>query len=383
MSLRLTQTLEHERHKTNIYTGDSRPTTGMIGQRCMGYVPDANGNLVRLVPEMKGDDYLGPGTYSPEKPITFRKDIKISPNSKRTEWGTKQFKTGPGDYVFQEKDTRITHKLPKKPKKEKVTPFLSCNLQHESWTPKSPHISKNRFPQVHFDDKRLTSSFASRQKRELFHVPPPEDKKEPYYPPLHPKEFEGTAVFLTNVPRFPELVSTTPAPNQYKMPEVIGTAPVASLNPIFTEREPDPPPEPTPGPGFYDTSEHPEPKPANPVFADKSRVKHALDVLTDYPSPDTYSIEKVDLDERLPISIQRKHNRPETSWTRTPLEGNPNPGNYNISNQARIKGGKITKSGRKIYNNKRDGSKLAFTTQHDGFIKRTYNSHYYHVNYMK
>ena len=47
---------------------DRRPTSGMVGQRCLGFVEDSNGNFIRIVPEMKTEDDIGPGSYNPEKP---------------------------------------------------------------------------------------------------------------------------------------------------------------------------------------------------------------------------------------------------------------------------------------------------------------------------
>mgnify|MGYP001106879964 CR=1 FL=1 len=74
----------YERNLSN--TNDSRPTTGMVGQRCLGFIPDSNGNLIRIIPEIKGEECLGPGSYNPEKPNTFKKSVKISSNSKRTDF---------------------------------------------------------------------------------------------------------------------------------------------------------------------------------------------------------------------------------------------------------------------------------------------------------
>ena len=76
-SEKLSKVIDHyERHLAN--PNDTRPTTGMVGQRCLGFIPDSNGNLVRIVPEIKGEECLGPGSYNPEKPSTFKKSIKIS-----------------------------------------------------------------------------------------------------------------------------------------------------------------------------------------------------------------------------------------------------------------------------------------------------------------
>ena len=35
---------------------DNRPTTGMIGQHCLGFVQDSNGKLIRIIPEIKGEE---------------------------------------------------------------------------------------------------------------------------------------------------------------------------------------------------------------------------------------------------------------------------------------------------------------------------------------
>lgn len=364
-------------------SADSRPATGMVGQKCLGYVTDEYGTLIRIAPSEKDPDAIGPGTYNPEKPSTFRKNIKISSNNDRSTWSRLGTKPGPASYHIQENSTKIPHRLDSRAKDREVEPFLSGNLAHTSWISKrtSP-IPKRRFPQVKFRKGHQSPAFASKQSRELFKMPN-DEQPEPQPVPYKEPEVSDVSysIFKREIPRFAESSTPTPSPCHYSLPNDLFSGPAYSLEPIMADflrhehwRKKD---DVVPGPGYYNTEEKKPKKPENPVFA--SKIPREVKREEWVPPPGSYEVD-IETDDKIAMSIKKRITRKDTDWTRTTVTDAPDPGNYEVKNRGKVKGGVMNTSGNRNYWPKTEDHKLAFSTPHSSLIKRTYNSKYYHVN---
>ena len=403
---------------------DRRPTSGMVGQRCLGFVEDSNGNFIRIVPEMKTEDDIGPGSYNPEKPRLSNKTVRISPNTKRMDYiMDNKLRIGPQSYVHNEKSTRYKHEMRAYDRNVKVEPFHSGNLGHESWLKdleNPPHIPKSRFPGKKFHEKRNSACFMNKTKREIF--PATIDERGTKYKPYVKPEITDVAdsVFKNQFRRtFDDPSTPVPAPNAYTLPETLGSGPKFDFSPAWKEpnlasdgKPFDPEPE-SPGPATYDLfSENmimkknirKEPNPnsyyrvpkngkskkkdkrqrmvQSPAFA--SRVPRIQNLkVYDSPSPCSYNISDKH-DDRIQIQIPNRRDRPQTSWARASLDDTPSPCQYDpkyylpkmTDRGVLIKGN----SERESFVPKQMDHRYAFHTPHSSLLKRTYNARVYYAN---
>lgn len=369
---------------------DNRPTTGMVGQHCLGFVQDSKGKLIRIIPEIKGEEYIGPGSYNPEKPKNNRKAAKISSNSKRTNFIKKDTtKLGPQSYNCNlPKSTKYQHQLRNNDRSPHIEPFKSGNQEHKAWVGNSPkNLPRRRFPATHFRENTPSSFFASKQKRELFPVPP--DETEPKFVPYQRPTTEGcsSAVFKNQIPRtFDDPTTMSPAPCTYTLPETIGREPKThDMSPSWVDINSKKDKEffsskiNTPGPGYYDTEEKKKKRPMNPVFANKIPRYRAFEYDDSKPTPCTYEVTKQN-DKKIPITLTTTGKTHELSWNRTTYDEIPGPGSYSPTSSNHKKAVQIKGHSNVSYLTPQEDHSYAFRTAHSSLIKRTYNSRYYHVN---
>jgi hypothetical protein len=374
----------------------------MVGdRRCRGYYRDASGQLVRVVSAEKDESFVGPGCYDPQYASISRRGIRISPNSKRAGVVPGRQSPGPASYHSEhEPRKKIDHVFERQPREAPSrAAFASGNLEHESWltAPSSP-VPRRRFPRVRFRGDGASPQFASREARELFRVAPPTVTTDAYAPSdrvlrhdlrqrqaaeaaEHNKAsysiFKRSPAFL---PRFEDADTGTPAPDQYQQIKPLVAGPAHRLSPSF-EADPDDSfrPKPVPGPGYYQPKrQRTRKQPTSPVFATK--IERLPEQPSDAPPVGTYDV-PVAVDVRIPIAIKAgaRDERPDTDWTHSGIADAPRSTQYDVRTDKRVKGGLMTASPREIWP-KHEDHKLAFATPHSSLIKRTYNSHYYHVN---
>lgn len=408
---KLSKVIDHyERHLSN--PNDTRPTTGMVGQRCLGFIPDSNGNLIRIVPEIKGEECVGPGSYNPEKPSTFKKSVKISSNSKRTNFiQSKNYKVGPQSYNNTYLGSKkYPHEMRTHDIKKQVEPFKAGNLEHKPWIEKSSSpMPRNRFPATKFKENPPSHFFASKQKREIFTCEP--DNTELKYIPYDfpaPKD-SPYFDFKNQVPRYSEDQNQNPSPCTYTLPDTFGQqSPAFDLSPSWIDinaKQKDKKNKSkemtndtttskneqisdeeffssklnTPGPGYYDTSEKKKSLPKSPAFA--NRIPRTKDFeYDDNPSSCTYNIDINNKNDKIPMIFKKNPKRPLTSWDRNSVDDPPGPGKYDPYGHNSNHSVKIKENKKASYVQSQDDHYYAFSTPHSSLIKRTFNTRYYHVN---
>ena len=258
-----------------------RPESPMVGQDVVGYYELEDGSLKAVKKFRKDATYIAPGTYSPELSDTSRShSMKETYRNIRFDDG--KGTPGPGSYSPVDSKTKLKASIRPKTRNQEVEPPLSGEIYHTAWS----------------TDKRPSSDFKSRTKREIF------------------VDTQGT-----------------PAPNSYTQKEY--KRPVSSVS-GFGQRSMrfhDHPNE-NPGPGKYE-AKHVD------WVADK-KTKHGTirsktrGINDDFntPGPGSYNI-ATNLGPR---------NRPTSSFTRAKRkglydeQGNPGPGAYDIDRSFEVRG---------------------------------------------
>ena len=360
---------------------DPRPITGNVGQNCLGYLTLPSGKVVRIVRPVESGEQLGPGSYSPEKPDTFTKSVKISPNSKRFEWAKSQYTVGPADHYQKQTKTRLPQKIGLKQPSKPPEAWKSFNQGHTSWSvPSSKELPKRRFPMFKFDKAKANNSrpFASRQERNLFNIGDVNDLMYDTFPkPVKPNEefAKQSPVFKSDIPRYSDPINPTPAPCTYNLPDTFGNGRKTGLEEMWTIHDGDPPFS-TPGPGAYNP-ELPRRKVVDVTIGKRINRK----VEDDIPGPGAYD-QDIEVSYKIPVTFKAKDRRKSQEWCTTPsmMSDSPGAGAYNVERKWEPKGGLIFGGKRVCLIDEREAKKndhkLAFSTMHEGLLMRTSNSKY-------
>lgn len=394
------------------FSNDFRPVSGMVGQKCLCFYTDMYGKTIRVIPEEHGEEFVGPGSYSPNDPSKTSKSLKISSNSKRTEIINHSFPVGPTDHYQPLKMSKFPHKIsgtPVSALKNSLfsgNQFLSGNMEHSTWsTPYNCNLPKRRFPQVHFKDNNNTPSFASNEARVLFPTSSDAISKDSESNVRKDTTINVSVhespVFQDSVNRFPDVSSATPSPCHYN-PSSLSQGRKTGLEPSWTIVDIDPP-EITPGPGAYETDT------LSPVMAKmknrqslnppRSRViprnllpkrNHPIYKSSqESPSPCSYDVHFEDT--KIPILIRAKDKFKSNDWSATPelLTNTPKVGAYDLSANdissccinGRVKGGVMSIVGHRPpfegRNSKENNHQFEFSTQHSSLLKKSYNARLY------
>jgi hypothetical protein len=105
----------------------------MIGQKNLAYLTDPWGKTIRFVRGDAGPDDVGPATYTPIKPDTFTKNLRISPNSRRFEFMRPSYPVGPVDHPTIPPASVPSHSICGRPSASPAIPFVSGGLAHPEW----------------------------------------------------------------------------------------------------------------------------------------------------------------------------------------------------------------------------------------------------------
>ncbi|EAY22909.1 hypothetical protein TVAG_076560 [Trichomonas vaginalis G3] len=361
---------------------DKRPTTGHVGQKCIGFISDKNGNLIRLLPKEKDENMIGPGTYDPYKYESRTKRRTISRNSKRSSLILTDYMVGPADHFVFETGINVGHKIAEKHEPVIEAP-KSGELAHESWTPKQARIPKNRFPQTKFS-RPQSAIFASKTKREIFEqtqTTPDPGKYEANKVPKKRNVNDQTPIFKNRNERFTDSTSFTPAPGTYPLPEVFGNGPRFSLNPLSEFKPKDNQIEITPSPGQYEVEPVPQPQrpsmfriPYRSVLGEN--IKRRKPEKERSPGICKYNLVDPPLNDTRPVSIQSKREIYENSWI--PENITPGPATYDLKHTYT----RITPTIQSVPHKKElepdryEDSNLAFSTLHGDFILKSKNKRY-------
>lgn len=380
--VRFAHTLKKIMREGTVDLNDTRPTTGHVGQKCMGFIQDKNGNLIRLLPPEKDENMIGPGTYDPYK---YEKRIKrrtISRNSKRSSLILTDYVVGPADHFVFETGVNVGHKIAERHEPTIEAP-KSGELAHESWLPKAAPLPKNRFPQTKFH-RPQSASFASKTKREIFeqtHITPDPGKYDTSKAPKKLHVNDQTPVLKNRTERFTESTSFTPAPGTYPLPEAFGDGPKFSLNPLHDYTPPENHGEVTPSPGQYAVEPVPQPHapsmfriPYRSVLGEN--IKRRKPEKERSPGICKYNLVDPPLNETRPVSIQSKREEYNSSWISDTIS--PGPATYTLNHiDTRITPTiQSVPHKKKLTPDRYADSNLAFSTLHGDFIIKSKNKRY-------
>lgn len=362
----------------NFQAVDIRPVSGNVGQKGIGYIVDKSGRMFKIVKQERTDDFVGPGTYDPYK--YDRKNIrgKISNYSKRFDFTKCETSKGPADYCYRPSPSRRQHLITGRRTNNDV-PFLSGNMCHEPWVKNKSkkHIPRNRFPMKNFEKTSESSCFASKVKRDVFsnmisETPDPGSYQiETKFVRDHVRE--SNSIFGGRGELFADR-SDTPGPGHYHQP-LKPSGPMFGMERLMesevTEKDI------TPGPGHYDLETKPKKYMGkHPIFANSLPREKPLP-----PSVDYYSSLDNELQNTIPRQIMSKDPK-RGNWFGEIRSSTPGPASYNIKRDLLSgRGSLIDKNGGNLRygfltTDKRIDSHLAYTTLHDGFIKKSYNARY-------
>jgi hypothetical protein len=360
---------------------DNRPVSGMVGQKTIAFLIDPWGKKIRFVRREAGPDDVGPANYDPEKPDTFTKDLKISPNSRRFEFMRPPYPVGPGDHPTVPPAFSPTHRIQERPAETPVKGFVSGDLCHPEWGPQRIALApiRRRFPSVNFAKEKCSSQFNSKVERNLFE---PSGIDQFYDLPTT----VGTgrpisSIFATEIPRFMEVASSTPGPDRYQIDSHIGSGRKTSLCDLWGPVDRDPPVN-TPGPGYYSPTVKQRGKSVPPrsryipVELREKREPPKRPVV-EWPAPGQY--DAMVIESRMKPRIRDKASPAVATLGETPAQIQPIPGpGYDTRPEWKGRGGVISGLGHRDPVAERlvktSDHALAFRTLHSSLIQRSCNS---------
>lgn len=367
-----------KRKATSALNPDPRPPSAMVGQyNCEGYIPDNQGNLVRVIAEVTDDDWVGPGSYDPTMPTALTKNVKISNNSRRTDLCNYSVKPGPCDYIKKPKDTKMHHRLHYLSPPPTPPAPLGGSLEHPDWVKYPPtSFPHARYPETQFNGDIHTPQFMSGTHRELFPIrfitPSPTSHAPQPQPPIYTEEDENT-VFKSKAERFEIKGPFTPASTTYTLPDDFGKSQTKLIKKPITIKKAPPPEYPEPTQYAPESIINP-PNLKVKDYAFRTKTERFADPKFVTPSPVDYETEK-DPPARNNW-IHPKLPRPGSEWDDIPTKYTPPAGQYETPVKWCQKDGYISTIGHNPYDIPEERP-LAFRTQHSTLIRKSFNARYF------
>lgn len=178
-----------------------RPYSPNVGQDVLGYEIDYDGTAVPVKKKYHGEEWVGPGSYSP--PETQKKGRTISKKPHSDPIRKRDSTPGPGEYDPQSTNSRSPIACSIRPKipLPDPEPQLHGEIKHELW------VSSQRTG---------TSNFKSKSKRQIFednqHTPSPVS----YHKQRNHKPTQSLSAFGQRSSRFVVKTNDTPGPGAYE-----------------------------------------------------------------------------------------------------------------------------------------------------------------------
>lgn len=338
-----------------------------------GFIETDDGQVIRLVEEVKDESYLGPGAYNPYPDKPSGRQTSISRNCIRSPIVTDPFERGPASYPNKPPETKLKHTLhvlddyPIGP-----TP-LSGELAHEEWGKKrAPNLPKQRFPLVVYNPQDGTPNFESKTGREIwiqeteFHAPSP----VMHTPDLRfsTQSAEKSGVFLSGTERFKVIDPVSPPSTTYTMPEVFGISNTKKIVQPANKIDRT----------LFDDYHVPDPGVYGPEVVQYVKTKNnSMSIVPRFPdielTPGPCDYKPRQGRSRPATSIQenRKH---RDEWVKK--TNGPNLISYSGVENNIKHGSYIARAGRKGLATKLEDHPYEFRTMHSSFIKPSFNAHY-------
>lgn len=364
---------------------DTRPASGMVGQRCDGYVQDQSGRLIRVAEAPRNSSFVGPGSYDPKKPSSTHA-IKMSTSARKTILWNASPNPGPCDYCHEPKSTKYLHSIVRITEQPAPEPPLGGNLGPTSWGPPPPgHVSRRQHPNVHPKKDMRTSQFQSKTSREIF----PQKYKSPG-PVVHAKQ-RPPVEFIADeddeeedgekkhAERLIFTPSCAPCCTTYTLPDEFGkgrgTTIARPMDELYKAK-------PFIMPDCAQYAGEVICGPANkdvPSPSFRTRTQRFVDAKSDTPAPGDYEIggdiRKDGKRQTIPVKRERRVEK----WYDIPQRHTPAVGEYNPYRPIRPKSGYISTIGHADQPITQEDHPLAFRTQHSSLIKKSYNARYFNV----
>ena len=374
MNKNLINTMKEIINKANKYP-QNIPITGNVGQNVIGYFTDPYGRTFQIKPEPRGEEFVGPGSYSPNfiskklKNSTFSKSKPKSSlilnniyNSKIKKLEDKKIKKIP---IFPRKLKNYKLK-----KKKLIDENKNINYNFKESNPKI------RFPNIKFKNSINSRQFLSKEQRNLFFIKENLNNSTNLISKIqnfNNKKDNTSYIFKSHTERFQEINNTlSPSPTQYStISNNNNFIKGHSFEPLFPEAEPLPKIN-SPGPGSYNNNISSIKVSINPHPIFNNKIPREILKPNEGPSPTDYNI-KLPLKSKS-ILIHQKNNIPNLTWNQ--IKDTPGPGQYSINLNNKIIGGKIPKSNKIDLINKEEKS-FEFNLVHNDFIKKSYNAKIY------
>lgn len=247
-----------------------RPHSGFVGQDVTCFTPNQNGEWVPIKKNIKGQEYIGPGTYSPiEFPTKYRKSFDSA--SKREIFVDHEHVPSPCDYSPMKLNDRYPPAIRELSRSGPVDNGEPVFVNLTTWAK---------------SEAEATSSFRNRETRELF----PNNQKTPspvIYAHRTKQTFTPGHSFGHKMERkYFDINVENPGPGAYEGNNIkwikgsTGTTPRAVHQVDYAESKR------TPGPGSYINLPKWSKKRPSSVF--QSRTKRNQDAVSDTPGAADY-----------------------------------------------------------------------------------------------
>ena len=333
-----------------------RPVSPNVGQDVLGYQIAENGRVKPVRKKINGEEWVGPGSYSPEDLDGNKTGPAIGERfSGRDAWLTGEPDVpGPGRYTPRNVDSRYKRKIPKSRDTDNVVAPKSEGLQQQTWATKS---------------KSQTSTFKSRSGRQLF----PEVEKTPS--PAAYRVDSGrkgpTSMLETGFgyrsPRFDNHYDNTPGPGAYNSKNMQwgkkGNALVRKAVDHYGDND-------VPGPGAYSPKQKTiRNKDRRPTSSFASRSKRGWTDGSYSPGPGAYNVEYSGRNSKMTIRASRF--KETNNFMFNPYANNPSPADYQRINDAGKRGVSIPRSGRFDIRNDESPGPGSYDVVHSSLIKKS------------
>jgi hypothetical protein len=363
---------------------DIRPTSGMLGQSCQGFVPAEGTNRnVRICVRPLTPEDMGPGYYDPFMPTSLR-TAKLYSHPHDTDPGNYSVKPGPADYPNKPHPTQLIHNLKPSAPPPVPDPPLGGTLEHPSWLPRPPApLPQATHPEVHFKTGINTPNFVAGTRREIFPYKfrAPSSVVHTAQKKFIADESEETSLpFKSRVDRFADRLSETPPPTAYTLPDKFGES-QTKLIVLKPNR-----PKSRRVSKKVEPVHYPEPSIIHPPDASHQNTQFMTkrdrfeDASFRTPAPTEYTIDReIGRSARQTKIHKRSRLSKAQQWDYVPQQETPAVGQYDGDRNWKGKAGYISTIGHRPYDAQEDRP-LAFRTRHSSLVKKSFNARYQNLS---
>lgn len=345
----------------------ARPISGNVGQDVLGYEINEDGSVANAVKKyFHGDDWVGPGSYSPQNPNSTSPRVHSLRECYRNGnlWGKSDTNPGPGQYTPDNPDQRYMRKISQKYESDKVIPPKSDGLSHENW------CSTSKRPE--------SSIFKSKSNRDLYSkydmTPSPAAYNVPSDEGLIEHSYQGHSAFGQRSPRFENQKFEGPGPGQYDGKTVKWGKKGNSLVRRAVDKYD--PSNGVPGPGSYRPTQDDafNLRDSRPSSSFASQSKRGWDDSNENPGPGSYNVRpRSSSVNKNKNTIRASRFKETNNFMYNPYQDNPSPADYQQieSPYSRRRGRSISRSDRFDYRQNDNPGPGSYEIVHSSFIKKS------------